>query len=178
MKNNAIDWNALMHANALVLSPGPGIPEEAGDLMRCIDLLKDKLPILGICLGMQALGQYFGAQLVNLKQVFHGIARPVYTTDNSEIVFNGCSSPFMAGRYHSWGLAPDSVKAPLQITALDQQGLVMGIRHMHLNICGLQFHPESVLSPQGKHILHNWIRHNEHWTWPFYLRYTRCNWSP
>lgn len=164
MKNNAIDWNMLTQFNAAVLSPGPGIPQEAGDLMHCITLLKDKMPVLGICLGMQALGQYFGAQLINLKQVFHGIARPVFSTSANEILFKGCSNPFMAGRYHSWGLAPESVKAPLTITAHDDQGLVMGIRHQHYNICGLQFHPESVLSPEGQHILHNWIHHNAHRT--------------
>ena len=162
MTNNAIDWTALTAFNAVVLSPGPGIPEEAGDLIKCIDVLKAQRPILGVCLGMQAIGQFFGARLINLKQVFHGLARPVYITRPKDPLFTNCTNPFVAARYHSWGLDPESVKEPLEITAQDAEGRVMGIRRLQHNICGLQFHPESILSPQGTTLLHNWINTYAH----------------
>jgi anthranilate synthase component II len=155
MRNDSIDQSILEHCKGIVLGPGPGLPEEAGDLMNVIQSYHERKPILGICLGHQALGQYFGGQLVNLKQVFHGVESQVnWVTDG--LLNQGLSIETTVGLYHSWSIElPDS--SPLQATCFSEQGVLMGLRHTSLPLQGLQFHPESIMTPFGRMILKNWI---------------------
>lgn len=159
-RNDQIEWNKLDEADRLVLSPGPGIPSESGDLLEVIHRYADKKPILGVCLGEQAIGEAFGASLVNLNTVFHGIQSNILITGNDSL-FYGLSGPIKVGRYHSWIISEKDFPACLQITARSEEGQIMAIRHRTLPIKGLQFHPESVLTPDGKRIISNWLQAND-----------------
>ena len=158
VRNDKFQLEELEAADKLVLSPGPGIPEEAGLTLEVIDRYKGKKPILGVCLGHQAIGQYFGGQLTNLPQVFHGVQTPV-TIAAKDYLFDGLDTDFMVGRYHSWVV--DTVGFPLELeaTALSGERQIMALRHRKYDIRGVQFHPESVLTPQGELIIRNWINH-------------------
>jgi anthranilate synthase component 2 len=140
----------------IVLSPGPGIPSEAGLLLDTIDRYAGKKPILGVCLGHQALGQYFGAELTNLTDVFHGVQTDVEQT-GEEYLFNGLPKRFPVGRYHSWVVDAKTIPDTLEVTATSDEGFVMALRHKTYDIHGIQFHPESVLTPNGKEIIKNFI---------------------
>lgn len=139
----------------LLLSPGPGIPDEAGLLKAAIEKYAPSKKILGVCLGQQAIGEVFGASLTNLDTVFHGVATPVEVAEE-DLLFNGLPKSFEVGRYHSWVLQtplPDALIA----TSFDDQQQLMSLRHKTLPIRAVQFHPESILTPYGKKILENWI---------------------
>ncbi|MBN1791834.1 MAG: aminodeoxychorismate/anthranilate synthase component II [Bacteroidales bacterium] len=156
-RNDAIGLDEAGEYDKILLSPGPGIPEEAG---ICIDLIRRYGPeksILGICLGHQAIGQAFGAGIVNLSLVYHGIATPVTVTDLSEPLFHNIPTKFIAGRYHSWVVSRDSLPECLTITSEDGEGIIMGISHKQYDVRGLQFHPESVLTENGIEIIRNWL---------------------
>ena len=141
----------------IVLSPGPGIPSEAGLLLDVIRTYYDKKPILGVCLGHQAIGEAFGAQLENLSDVFHGVASPCHI-DRRDLIFRSLPETITVGRYHSWVVSYASFPACLEITAWSDEGQIMALRHKELNIHGIQFHPESVLTPYGKTIIKNFIK--------------------
>ncbi len=142
----------------IVLSPGPGIPEEAGLLTSVIRTYATQKPILGICLGEQAIGEVFGGQLVNLSTVFHGIQSPVdIITD--DYLFQGLPREIPVGRYHSWVVDRDSLPPCLEILSLSKEGYIMALRHRSYDVRGIQFHPESVLTPDGKQIIRNWLAH-------------------
>lgn len=156
-RNDEIGLDEVGEYDKILLSPGPGIPEEAG---ICIDLIRRYGPeksILGICLGHQAIGQAFGAEIVNLSLVYHGIATPVNVTDLSEPLFHNIPTKFVAGRYHSWVVSRDGLPGCLTITSEDDMGIIMGISHRQYNVRGLQFHPESVLTENGMEIIRNWL---------------------
>ena len=139
----------------LVLSPGPGLPESAG---HCLELLRrapESLPILGVCLGAQAIVQAFGGQLLNLKRPVHGRSTPVH--HDGSALFEGLPSPLQAGRYHSWSADRSELPAELELAAWAEQGNVMGVRHVSRPIFGLQFHPESILTPLGERILDRFL---------------------
>ncbi|HCZ09327.1 MAG TPA: aminodeoxychorismate/anthranilate synthase component II, partial [Flavobacteriaceae bacterium] len=139
----------------LLLSPGPGIPDEAGLLKAAIEKYAPSKKILGVCLGQQAIGEVFGASLTNLDTVFHGVATPVEVAEE-DLLFNGLPKSFEVGRYHSWVVQtplPDALIA----TSFDDQQQLMSLRHKTLPIRAVQFHPESILTPYGKKILENWI---------------------
>lgn len=140
----------------IVLSPGPGIPSEAGLLLDTIDRYAGKKPILGVCLGHQAIGQYFGAELTNLTDVFHGVQTDVEQT-GEEYLFNGLPKRFPVGRYHSWVVDAKTMPDTLEVTATSDEGLVMALKHKTYDIHGIQFHPESVLTPDGRKIIENFI---------------------
>ena len=140
----------------IVLSPGPGIPSEAGLLLDTIDRYAGKKPILGVCLGHQAIGQYFGAELTNLTDVFHGVQTDVEQT-GAEYLFNGLPKRFPVGRYHSWVVDAKTMPDTLEVTAKSDEGLVMALKHKAYDIHGIQFHPESVLTPDGRKIIENFI---------------------
>ena len=148
------DWNTY---DRIVLSPGPGIPSEAGLLLDVIKHYAGIKPILGVCLGHQAIGEVFGAKLKNLSDVFHGV-----TTKTTQIVdtplFEGLPKHFQVGRYHSWVVEKEHFPNCLEIIAESKEGLIMALRHRTYNIYGIQFHPESVLTPDGKKIMANWLR--------------------
>jgi anthranilate synthase component 2 len=156
-RNDEISLDAVAAYDKILLSPGPGIPSEAG---ICLDLIRrygrDK-SILGICLGHQAIGEAFGGKLLNLSHVFHGLSTPVSVSDPEEQLFKGLPETFQAGRYHSWVVSTNKLPECLLITCLDEQGMIMGLRHKTYDVRGLQFHPESVLTEHGMEIMRNWI---------------------
>ena len=140
----------------IVLSPGPGIPSEAGLLLDVIRTFVGKKPILGVCLGHQAIAEVFGAKLINLSDVFHGVAT-VGTQLGNDIVFSGLPMSIVMGRYHSWVVSRDNFPECLEITAESEGGHIMALRHKEYDIHGIQFHPESVLTPDGRKMINNWL---------------------
>lgn len=156
-RNDEITLNDVDGYDKILLSPGPGIPSDAG---ICIDLIKRYAPaksILGICLGHQAIGEAFGGRIINLGEVYHGIASPVTITDGSDPLFKDILSPVLAGRYHSWIVSDDGLPQCFTVTCRDQNGIIMGISHKVYDVRGLQFHPESILTENGISIIKNWI---------------------
>jgi anthranilate synthase component 2 len=141
----------------IVLSPGPGIPSEAGLLLNVIRTFAGKKPMLGVCLGHQAIGEVFGGQLTNLSDVFHGVATEG-TQFGNDPIFEGLPKRIVMGRYHSWVVSKDGFPSCLEITAESDEGQVMALRHKEYDIHGIQFHPESVLTTEGKTMLGNWLK--------------------
>lgn len=156
-RNDAIALESVAVYDRIILSPGPGLPKDAGITCRVIERYGHEKPILGVCLGHQAIGEVFGGKLLNLNQVLHGRAIKTSIVDREEQLFWGCPGEFETGRYHSWVIDPDSMPATLRITAIDEQNLVMAVRHETYNIRGVQFHPESIMTATGRQILSNWI---------------------
>ena len=142
----------------IVFSPGPGLPKEAGSLLSIIRSYAGKKPMLGVCLGHQAIGESFGGTLQNMHDVLHGIATPV-TVIAKSYLFENIPETFEAGRYHSWIVEKESLPEVLEITSIDKEGRIMSFQHREFDIQGVQFHPESVLTPIGEKILENWVRH-------------------
>ena len=157
VRNDQFEIEDLQPYDKIILSPGPGIPSEAGLLLDVIRSYAGKKPILGICLGHQAIGEVFGGCLENLTDVFHGVATEGTQLGNDPI-FEGLPKRIVMGRYHSWVVSKDNFPSCLEITAESDEGQVMALRHREYDIRGIQFHPESVLTPQGKDIIKNWIR--------------------
>lgn len=153
-RNDKITLKEVENYEYIVLSPGPGIPEEAGILLPIIERYASTKKILGICLGHQAIGQVFGADLYNIGKVVHGKKRNTIVIDE-DILFRGINTQFESGRYHSWAIK--DIKSPLVITAIDDENIVMAIRHKDYNVRGVQFHPESIMTPVGMNILKNWL---------------------
>ncbi len=156
VKNDRVELKKVNAYSKILLSPGPGIPSQAGlmpELLKNYALLK---PILGVCLGMQAIGEHFGCKLKNLNHVFHGIATPIHVLEKSGL-FSGCPDTFNAARYHSWVIDEKNIPPDLVVTAVDENGYIMGVRHKTLPVCGVQFHPESILSECGETIISNWL---------------------
>jgi anthranilate synthase component II len=158
VRNNAIPTALDEIYDLLLLSPGPGIPEEAGDLLQVIADYAGKMPILGVCLGHQALAIAFGGKLQNLSEVYHGVATEIHLTTQNEALFAGMQHPFLAGRYHSWVVDPQYFPENFVVTATAADGAIMAMRHRKWPLQGLQFHPESILTPMGRQILSNWVQ--------------------
>jgi anthranilate synthase component 2 len=156
-RNDAIKLEEVERFDKIILSPGPGIPSEAGLLLDLIREYGASKPILGVCLGQQAIGEAFGGRLLNLKEVFHGVATPIRIIEPSTKIFKGLTDGFEAGRYHSWVVDDRDFPKDLQVIARDDQGWIMGLQHRKYPLCGVQFHPESVLTPSGEQILKNWL---------------------
>ena len=156
-RNDQFQLSSLELYDKLLLSPGPGIPGEAGLLLEVIKTYAPRKSILGICLGHQAIGEVFGGRLVRLRQVYHGVATPCEQMMD-EPLFADLPRHFEVGRYHSWVVSREDFPDCLQVTALSSDGQVMALRHKQYDVCGLQFHPESVLTPLGETILSDWIR--------------------
>ncbi len=164
LRNDKFQLPDLEKYDKIILSPGPGIPEEAGLLMDVIKTYAGKKPILGVCLGHQAIGEAFGGKLVNLSQVYHGIQSPVLVMKDADgkpkdYIFNGLPDHIEVGRYHSWVVTTEGFPSCLEITSVDKEGYIMALKHKELDIHGIQFHPESVLTPEGKTIVKNWLEH-------------------
>ena len=157
IRNDEISLDEVDEFDAIVLSPGPGLPKDAGIMPELIQRYSSTKKILGVCLGHQAIGEAFGAKLKNLNQVHHGVAIPVNITGVDDDLFKGLPSRIETGRYHSWVIDKDTIQSELLVTALDDNGEVMAIRHATLNVCGVQFHPESLLTPEGLKIIENWV---------------------
>ncbi len=157
LRNDKFGIADLEQYDKLILSPGPGIPSEAGLLMATIEAYAGKKPMLGVCLGHQAIGEAFGASLTNLSEVFHGVATEGKQMGNDPI-FAGLPQRITMGRYHSWVVSADGLPDCLEITALSDEGQIMGLKHKKFDIHGIQFHPESVLTPDGRTIVDNFLK--------------------
>ncbi|MBE7174125.1 MAG: aminodeoxychorismate/anthranilate synthase component II [Williamsia sp.] len=162
VRNDKIPLEKVGEYDKIILSPGPGIPSEAGLLLPLIRAYAASKSILGVCLGHQAIGEAFGGSLVNLSTVYHGVATPVRVLQQQTVpangVFNGLPDELEVGRYHSWIVATDSFPQELEITAEDEHGYIMALQHKTYDVQGVQFHPESVLTPQGEQMLRNWLK--------------------
>lgn len=156
VRNDKITLDEIEQFDRIILSPGPGIPSEAGLLLAVIKRFAPSKPILGICLGHQAIGESFGAKLENLKEVHHGVQSEIKLLNDPEL-FRGLGDTLEVGRYHSWVISPDNLPDCIEITALSKEGEIMALKHKEYNVRGVQFHPESILTPQGKEILNNWL---------------------
>ncbi|PQB04865.1 anthranilate synthase component II [Aureitalea marina] len=157
-RNDEVQLDEVVQFDKILLSPGPGIPDESGMLKKVIEHYARKKPMLGVCLGHQAIGEVFGGELENLDTVFHGVATLVTPTVSDEPLFTGLEAQFEVGRYHSWVVRPENLPDELEITALDGNGQIMAMRHRTLPLTGVQFHPESVLTPDGKKMIENWVK--------------------
>lgn len=156
-RNDEIALDDVEKYDRIILSPGPGIPEEAGLLLPLIKRYASSKPILGVCLGHQAIGQAFGAGLINLETVYHGVATKMIQSENRSGLFSGLENEFDAGRYHSWIIDKKTLPDEFEITAEDENGYIMAMQHQNFNLQSVQFHPESVLTPGGERILRNWL---------------------
>lgn len=155
-RNDQFSMDALADYDKIILSPGPGIPSEAGQLLDVIHTYAGRKPILGVCLGHQAIGEAFGGHLTNLKEVFHGVATPVHIL-GQDYLFNGLPSSIIVGRYHSWVVDRNGLPDCLEVTSVSDEGYIMSLRHKVFDIRGIQYHPESVLTQDGSTIISNWL---------------------
>jgi len=160
-RNDEITIEGIDAYDLIILSPGPGIPDEAGILKDTIRAYAGKKPILGVCLGLQAITEVFGGSLENLDVVFHGVATTMSVTNYDAVIYKGIPTEFEAGRYHSWIASKADFPAELEITAVDEYGDIMSLQHKEYNISAVQFHPESILTPLGEHMVRNFIEANK-----------------
>ena len=156
-RNDQITLEQVNDYDKIILSPGPGIPEEAGLLLPLIKEFASSKSILGVCLGHQAIGQAFGAALENLSTVYHGVATPINIIHGNAPILRGLGEQIEVGRYHSWIVSDNELPEELEITARDANGYIMALQHKTFDVQGVQFHPESVLTPDGEKILRNWL---------------------
>jgi anthranilate synthase component 2 len=156
-KNDHFEIDEVEGFDRIVISPGPGLPKESGNILEVIEKYKGKKPILGVCMGHQAIGEAFGAQLKNLNEVLHGISTSANIIDSNELLYRGLSRSVEVGRYHSWVIDRKTLSNDFKITAEDEKGEIMSIRHKEYDLVGLQFHPESILTPQGFEMIQNWL---------------------
>jgi anthranilate synthase component 2 len=156
LRNKSIDLDSVKNYDKILLSPGPGIPDEAGQLKEVIKKYHKTKPILGVCLGQQAIMEVFGGTLNNLKQVYHGISTPIDIIVDDEPLYSGLQKNIEVGRYHSWVVSND-LPETLEATSIDENGHIMSLRHKDYDVRAVQYHPESVLTPEGRKIIKNWI---------------------
>lgn len=156
IRNDQMTVTDAAKYDKIILSPGPGIPSESGILLPLIKEYAGKKPIFGVCLGQQAIGEAFGGKLANLKDVYHGVATKIELTNN-DYIFNGVDRELEVGRYHSWIVSNENFPDCLEVTAIDENNQIMALRHKEYDIHGVQFHPESVLTPAGETILKNFL---------------------
>ncbi len=156
-RNDKIALAEVSKYSKILISPGPGLPNESGIMMELIQKYAPQKSILGICLGHQGICESFGAKLFNMKEVVHGQSKFTEITDKDELLFKDLPTKFMTGRYHSWSVLENSIPENLQITAKSEDGIVMGVSHKKFSLKGLQFHPESILTEHGKTIINNWL---------------------
>ncbi len=155
-RNDQLSLDEVGPFDYIVLSPGPGIPDEAGLLKDIIRTYAPTKKIFGVCLGQQAIAEVFGGTLINLSEVYHGIATKISIIKENDPLFQGMPNEIEVGRYHSWVVNPDLPEV-LEVTSVDENGQIMSLRHKEYDVCAVQFHPESVLTPNGKKILENWL---------------------
>ncbi len=156
-RNDKISIDDVEEYDKILLSPGPGIPKEAGIMIELIKKYAVSKSILGVCLGHQAVCEAFGGEIYNLDLVYHGVESEMTVVDKQESLFRNIPEKFMAGRYHSWNVVKETLPDCFNITAVDEKNTIMAVSHKTMNVRGLQFHPESVLTPCGKEIIKNWL---------------------
>jgi len=156
-RNDAISLEKVDAYDKILLSPGPGIPDEAGIMKLLIKEYAPTKSILGVCLGLQAIAEVFGGRLRNLSRVFHGVATSIHVVKREDLLFKDLPELFQAGRYHSWIVSRENLPDCLEITAIDDQNEIMALSHHEYDVRGVQFHPESVLTPLGEKIIQNWL---------------------
>ncbi len=156
-RNDEISLEEIEKYDKIVLSPGPGIPEEAGLLLDIIKEFAPKKSMLGVCLGHQAIGEAFGGKLHNMNRVLHGIATPVKLTKNRSVLFDKLPESFEVGRYHSWIVENEDLPDCFEVTSYDKDGMIMSMKHKDYDVESVQFHPESVLTPLGEKMIENWL---------------------
>ena len=157
-KNDKISLDAIEKYDRIILSPGPGIPKEAGLLLDVIKKYAPSKSILGVCLGQQAIAQAFGAKLVNLETVFHGVSTAVKIIDRDDPLYQGLEETIEVGRYHSWIVSNEDLPTELSVTVVDEHNYIMGLKHKNFDVQAVQFHPESILTPCGETIIRNWLK--------------------
>lgn len=158
-RNDKISLAAIDQYDKIILSPGPGIPEEAGLLLEVIKTYAPKKSMLGVCLGQQAIAEAFGGSLINLTEIYHGVATTAKITQPDALLFKNLPDEIEVGRYHSWAVNPEDFPEELEITAVDEDGMIMAVQHKEYDVHAVQFHPESILTPQGRAILQNFLKH-------------------
>lgn len=156
-RNDEIQIEDVEKYDGIILSPGPGLPNESGLLIPIIEQYKESKRIFGVCLGQQAIGEVFGGSLQNLEKVYHGVATPINVNQPEHYLFKGMPSRIEVGRYHSWVVSQDNFPHCLKIDATDDSGSIMALSHREFDICAVQFHPESILTPLGKQMIFNWL---------------------
>lgn len=156
-RNDEIALEEVGQYDKILLSPGPGIPDEAGILKELIKTYAPEKSILGVCLGCQAIAEVFGGSIRNLNKVYHGVGTPVTISTRAEYLFDGVPNTFTAGRYHSWVVNDEDLPKELVVTSRDEENQIMGLMHQEYDVRGVQFHPESVLTESGKQMIKNWI---------------------
>ena len=154
-RNDEVGLDEVGDYDLVVLSPGPGVPADAGIMPELLRRYAGKLPILGVCLGHQAIGEAFGGRLHNLSEVHHGVETPMRRTKTDDVLFAGVPETFNAGRYHSWVIDPDSLPEELEVTATGEYGGIMAVQHREYPIFGVQFHPESIMTEHGRLMIKN-----------------------
>ncbi len=159
-RNDEVSAEAAGKYDKIIISPGPGLPCDAGVSCDLVDRYAAEKSILGVCLGHQAIAEVFGGSLMNLDRVLHGKAIKTFVTDKDESLFFGCPKSFHSGRYHSWVVNPGNVPNDLKVTAVDEHKLIMAIRHVRYDVKGVQFHPESIMTESGQLMLKNWVQAN------------------
>lgn len=157
-RNDKITLEAVQQYDKILLSPGPGIPDEAGLMKAIIKEYASTKSILGICLGHQGIAEVFGAKLYNIPKVLHGVTSIAHVVDGEEMLFTDLPPAFQVCHYHSWVVLPESLTPELKITATNKEGLIMGLRHVTYDVKGLQFHPESIMTPEGPKMIANWLK--------------------
>lgn len=156
-KNDEISLEGIKKFDKIILSPGPGIPSEAGILLDVIRKYYDRKPILGVCLGQQAIAEVFGGSLIHLKEIFHGVATEARTIKKEAKLLRNLPDQLQVGRYHSWAVKPENFPDELEVTSVDKDGMIMSVQHKIHDVHGVQYHPESILTPFGKEILTNFL---------------------
>ena len=156
-RNDKISIEAIGNYDVLMLSPGPGIPDEAGILKEVIRTYAGIKPIFAVCLGLQAITEVFGGTIINMDKVYHGVATTMEVVDNDAVIFKGLPSKFEAARYHSWIAAKEDFPKDLKITAIDEEGGIMALKHNTFKVSAVQFHPESILTPLGEQMVRNFL---------------------
>ncbi|HEY0651712.1 MAG TPA: aminodeoxychorismate/anthranilate synthase component II [Chryseosolibacter sp.] len=157
-RNDKISIDDVKRYDKILLSPGPGVPDEAGIMKEVIKTYAPTKSILGVCLGHQGIGEAFGAKLFNIPKVLHGVTSQTEVKDEAEYLFKNVPRTFQATHYHSWAIVPDTIKGDLKVTAVNTEGLVMAVSHQKYDVRGVQFHPESIMTPEGPKMIENWLR--------------------
>ena len=160
-RNDEISIEALAAYDVIVISPGPGIPSESGITMEAIQTYGESKCIFGVCLGLQAITEVYGGKIYNLDTVYHGVSTQIEILEEAKVLFGNIESPFDAGRYHSWAAVKEEMPEDLLVTAVDEDGSIMAVRHKTHNVYGVQFHPESIMTTCGKQILDNFLKHSK-----------------